>query len=173
MHLKCSSTRIWPPYVDFSIWGPYNSRLGKKLVHAAYEWNFATQTYKLIELPGPTDFEHYRRAWRVFRTAMLLLGSADAEHLDGYLEKIRGFVEAYAPRCWFIIYQGDVRLRSEELERMRRVAAAKVVAAKIVGERAENAGKRIVVIIPSFGERYLSTLLFQNLWDEASAMKAE
>ena len=50
---------------------------------------------------------------------------------------------------------------------------AAVLAAKIVGERAENAGKRIVVIIPSFGERYLSTLLFQNLWDEASAMKAE
>ena len=41
------------------------------------------------------------------------------------------------------------------------------------GERAENAGKRIVVIVPAFGERYLSTLLFQNLWDEARAMKAE
>ena len=52
-------------------------------------------------------------------------------------------------------------------------SGAAVLAAKIVGERAENAGKRIVVIIPSFGERYLSTLLFQNLWDEASAMKAE
>ena len=50
---------------------------------------------------------------------------------------------------------------------------AAVLAAVQVGQRPGNKGKRIVAIIPSFGERYLSTALFQNLWDEASAMKAE
>jgi len=52
-------------------------------------------------------------------------------------------------------------------------SGAAVLAAKIVGERDDMKGKRIVVIIPSFGERYLSTMLFQNLWDEAQLMKAE
>lgn len=52
-------------------------------------------------------------------------------------------------------------------------SGAAVHAALEVGNLPENKGKRVVCIIPSFGERYLSTLLFQNLWEEASKMTAE
>jgi len=52
-------------------------------------------------------------------------------------------------------------------------SGASVWAAKQIAMRPENKGKTIVCIIPSFGERYLSTALYANLWEEASSQQAE
>ena len=56
----------------------------------------------------------------VYRTTLLLLGAVLPERLDLYGEFLRGFVQNYGQGCWHIIYQADVRMRSEQMERIRR-----------------------------------------------------
>eukprot|EP00752_Nemacystus_decipiens_P018638 g16712.t1 len=52
-------------------------------------------------------------------------------------------------------------------------AGAAVKAALNLAKQPEMKGKTICVVIPSFGERYLSTPLFSDILEEAKDMKAE
>ena len=57
------------------------------------------------------------------------------------------------------------RIMREEGLAIGLSAGGAVSAALQIGKRPENAGKMIVVIIPSNAERYLSTIMFQDLRD--------
>ncbi len=90
--------------------------------------------------------------------------------------KIQGIGAGFAPAILDTgIYDEVVPVSNDEaFENARLVArlegvpvgissGAALQAATVVGSRPENEGKTLVVIIPSFAERYLSTALFEGL----------
>ncbi len=100
----------------------------------------------------------------------VLSGGAKGPHM------IQGIGAGFVPEVLNTsIYDEIVRVKNEDaLDIARRLAreeglmvgissGAAVWAALQIARRSENSGKLIVVILPDFGERYLSTALFADL----------
>ena len=94
--------------------------------------------------------------------------------------KIQGLGAGFVPKVLDLalvdsveqVTNEDAILYARRLAREEGILAgiscgAAVAAAVRLAQRAENAGKTIVVILPDSGERYLSSALFEGFFDAA------
>jgi cysteine synthase A len=100
--------------------------------------------------------------------------------------KIAGIGAGFVPEIYDpTVVAGVLQVSSDDALAMTKVlpreegifcgisGGAAVTAALKFGARPENEGKLIVVIVPSFGERYLSTAAFSQIRDEVAKLPTE
>ncbi|HMT94305.1 cysteine synthase A [uncultured Thiothrix sp.] len=109
----------------------------------------------------------------------ILTQKVNGEALKPAPHKIQGIGAGFVPDVLDLSLVDSIEQVSNEeaIEYARRLAreegilagiscGAAVAAAVRLAQKEENAGKTIVVILPDSGERYLSTALFEGMFDE-------
>jgi hypothetical protein len=106
-----------PPFVDMGVWGPYGERLARAMKFVSQE--IKDGKWHIVELPGAASLDAWEEAWRIFRTAAIMLNVATAAVLDRYGSEFKMRVQEN-PHAWHLAARADIRCRTEFWPQERR-----------------------------------------------------
>ena len=104
-------------YVDFGVWRPNAGRLEKRMRLTIHHRN-SKGDWIPFEIAGPASFVEWQAGWRVFCVAMRCMDEADQPVLDEFERTVEELNDIFGESCWWIVAQGEGRMRSEKMPRM-------------------------------------------------------
>ena len=109
------------PYADFSLVGKYGARLVRRQAMTGLLFRADGLLYG-VEIYGPDHLEAWLEAFEVYKSMMIAIRASSRPVMDAYRDHIKGLANEYGPLVWALLYQTDVRARSERLLYLRDAA---------------------------------------------------
>lgn len=106
------------PYADFSVFGEHGTRIMRKIKLVGLTLD-ASGKLVTMEITGPPTFEAWENCYRVLCTALNMLNDVSRNSLDDYATTMKDFHQLHGSEVWHILYQADVRMRSERMVRIK------------------------------------------------------
>jgi len=118
------------PYVDMAVWGPHGTRLLKKASMSGLNI-MRDGTFMNVELFGPPNIDLWSGCYDVLATGCIMLGAVRRPYLAAYKKWIIRLAAIYGPVVWHLLYQTDVRCRSELMQEVFQILLAEHNAARM------------------------------------------
>ena len=106
-------------YVDFAVWGPHPNRSERLRAMEGVRLDAFGKLVPLV-LYGPENISVWLKCFRIWRNATLMLEFVPQETLNHYPERVHEMADKYPDYLWPLLYQADVRARSEHLLKLAR-----------------------------------------------------
>jgi hypothetical protein len=106
------------PYADCAIYGRYGHRRARAMAFKGMVTT-AGGTLHMTEILGPPTLELWKESYDCLFTALIMLDAVRRPQLAAYRSKICLLHAQYGPKCWALLYQADVRCRSELMDTLR------------------------------------------------------
>jgi hypothetical protein len=105
-------------YADFAIYGKHQTRRARAMAFKGMVMQ-AGGTLHVTEILGPATLELWKESYDCLFTALIMLDAVRRPQLAAYRAKICLLHAQYGPKCWALLYQADVRCRSELMDELR------------------------------------------------------
>ena len=104
------------PYVDFAVWRPHGLRVERKLKFQGLRFGKDGELVN-VEIHGPPNVDVWMESFMLMRTGLISFEAVSLGRLEAYSDKINHYADRYGPEVWALLYQADVRCRSEYMGR--------------------------------------------------------
>ena len=122
LHFSLQNDRT--PFADLGVFGKYGHRRARAMSFTGLVPG-PGGTLQTTEILGPPNLEAWKESYDVLFSALIMLDTVRRPQLAAYRSKICLLHAQYGPQTWALLYQADVRCRSEFMDRLRYRLLAK------------------------------------------------